>query len=57
MEKGLKDSEQGQLHIRLAVVILEKRVGMLVSDCAGPGGTEQLCVTEDRQQLFKDIKG
>lgn len=57
MEKGLKDSEQGQLHIRLAVAILEKRVGMVVSDCAGPGGTEQLCVTEERQQLFKDIKG
>lgn len=34
-----------------------KGVGMLVSDCAGPGGTEQLYVKEERQQLFKDIKG
>lgn len=34
-----------------------KGVDMLVSDCPGSGGTGQLCVTEERQQLFKDMKG
>lgn len=60
MQKGLKESGQGQLHVRVPVAVLKKLspkgLDILESDCPG-SGVEQLCVAEERQQLFKDIEG
>lgn len=52
-EKGTKAKEllKGCLPIQITGVVLQ-----VVADYSVSGGTEQLSVIEQRQQLFKDIK-